>query len=597
MRRQFLGVVLMVVIAVGLGGCGGGESRPSASQLSVGFTTKQLQFTWTAATDATSYRLLESPNAGAAFAPVGGDLAGSATSSSLDIAVHKKNWAEARYAVDACNAAGCTRSNQVTITAGMLAAIGYFKGSNTEANDHFGGAGVALSGDGNTLAVGAWTEASNATGINGNQADDSVTWAGAVYVFTRAGGVWSQQAYIKASNTGAQDVFGIRVALSSDGNTLAVGAYGEASNATGINGNQADDSLPRAGAVYVFTRAGGVWSQQAYVKASNTGAQDMFGYSVTLSSDGNTLAVGAYGEASNATGINGNQADNSAASAGAVYVFTRAGGAWSQQAFIKASNTGAGDLFGNSVHVSSDGNTLAVGAVYESSNATGINGNQADDSAAKSGAAYVFTRTAAAWSQQAYVKASNTEAQDNFGMSLALSSDGNTLAVGARSESSNATGINGNQADNSAPYSGAAYVFTRAGGAWSQQTYIKASNTGQGDWFGQSVALSGDGNTLAVGAVEESSNATGINGNQADNSASGSGVVYVFTRAGSAWSQQAYVKASNTGGNDFFGHPLALSGDGNTLAVGGPLEASNATGINGNQADNSAQNAGAVYLY
>ncbi len=347
----------------------------------------------------------------------------------------------------------------------------------------------------------------------------------------------------------------------------------------------------------MFTRAGGVWSQQAYVKASNTGAQDMFGYSVTLSSDGNTLAVGAYGEASNATGINGNQADNSAASAGAVYVFTRAGGAWSQQAFIKASNTGAGDLFGNSVHVSSDGNTLAVGAVYESSNATGINGNQADDSAAKSGAAYVFTRTAAAWSQQAYVKASNTEAQDNFGMSLALSSDGNTLAVGARSESSNATGINGNQADNSAPYSGAAYVFTRAGGAWSQQTYIKASNTGQGDWFGQSVALSGDGNTLAVGAVEESSNATGINGNQADNSASGSGVVYVFTRAGSAWSQQAYVKASNTGGNDFFGHPLALSGDGNTLAVGGPLEASNATGINGNQADNSAQNAGAVYLY
>ncbi len=390
MRRQFLGVVLMVVIAVGLGGCGGGESRPSASQLSVGFTTKQLQFTWTAATDATSYRLLESPNAGAAFAPVGGDLAGSATSSSLDIAVHKKNWAEARYAVDACNAAGCTRSNQVTITAGMLAAIGYFKGSNTEANDHFGGAGVALSGDGNTLAVGAWTEASNATGINGNQADDSVTWAGAVYVFTRAGGVWSQQAYIKASNTGAQDMFGVSVALSSDGNTLGVGAYGESSNATGIDGNQADNSMAKAGAVYVFTRAGGAWSQQAYIKASNTGQSDWFGQSVALSGDGNTLAVGAVDEASNATGINGNQADNSASGSGAVYVFTRAGSAWSQQAYVKASNTGANDFFGHPLALSGDGNTLAVGGPLEASNATGINGNQADNSAQNAGAVYLY---------------------------------------------------------------------------------------------------------------------------------------------------------------------------------------------------------------
>jgi hypothetical protein len=338
-----------------------------------------------------------------------------------------------------------------------------------------------------------------------------------------------------------------------------------------------------------------------YVKASNTGAFDEFGYSVALSGDGNTLAVGAHEENSNATGIGGNQADNSVVGAGAVYVFERDGaGAWSQQAYVKASSTGEIDHFGGSVALSGDGNTLAVGARNESSNATGIGGNPANNSASGSGAVYVFERDGAgAWSQQAYVKASNTDFDHEFGYSVALSGDGNTLAVGARNEGSNATGIGGNQADNSASYSGAVYVFERDGaGAWSQQAYVKASNTGASDLFGLSVALSGNGNTLAVGAYGEDSNATDIGGNQADNSASASGAVYVFERDGAgAWSQQAYVKASNTGANDYFGVSVSLSGDGNTLAVGAYLEDSNATSIGGNQADNSASSSGAVYLY
>jgi hypothetical protein len=136
-------------------------------------------------------------------------------------------------------------------------------------------------------------------------------------VFTRTGGVWSQQAYVKASNTEVSDQFGASLALSGD--SLAVGAPGEDSNATGINGNQADNSASTSGAVYVFTRTGGVWSQQAYVKASNTGALDEFGTSLALS--GNTLAIGAYFEDSNATGIGGNQSDNSAQDSGAVYVY------------------------------------------------------------------------------------------------------------------------------------------------------------------------------------------------------------------------------------------------------------------------------------
>jgi hypothetical protein len=490
-----------------------------------------------------------------------------------------------------------SRNYTLTVTRGEMSQEAYIKASNTGASDRVGNS-VALSSDGGTLAVAAYYEASNATGINGNQADNSATESGAVYVFTRTGSVWSQQAYVKASNTGANDRFGSSVALSSDGGTLAVGACREASNATGINGNQADNSASYAGAVYVFTRSGSVWSQQAFVKASNTGANDQFGSSVALSSDGGTLAVGAPGEDSSATGINGSQSDNSATDSGAVYVFTRAGSVWSQQAYLKASNTGASDRFGSSVAISSDGGTLAVGAYYEDSNATGINGNQADNSATESGAVYVFTRSGSVWSQQAFVKASNTGASDQFGSSVALSDDGGTFAVGAPAEASNATGINGNQADNSAIDSGAVYVFTRSGSVWSQQAFVKASNTGgANEHFGASVALSSDGGTLAVGAHGEDSNATGINGNQADNSASYAGAVYVFTRSGSVWSQQAFVKASNTGAYDSFGVSVALSGDGGTLAVGASREASNATGINGNQADNSASYAGAVYVF
>ena len=121
-----------------------------------------------------------------------------------------------------------------------------------------------------------------------------------------------------------------------------------------------------------------------------------------------------------------------------------------------------------------------------------------------SGAVYVFTRNGATWSQQAYVKASNTQAGDFFSLSASLSDDGNTLAVGALSEDSNASGIDGNQADNSAAASGAVYVFIRSGTTWTQKTYVKASNTVGNSLFAR-VSLSGDGNTLAVGANQEHS--------------------------------------------------------------------------------------------
>ena len=177
------------------------------------------------------------------------------------------------------------------------------------------------SDDDGTLVVGALLEDGAANGVNGDQNDISANDSGAAYVFVRSGDLWQQQAFIKPSNTGEDDAFGMAVSLSADGNTLAVGTTREDSAATGINGDQNDDSVEQAGAVYVFIRSAGLWQQHAYIKASNTGLEDSFGGAVTLSADGNTLAVGAVDEDSSATGINGDQNNKSAPSSGAVYLY------------------------------------------------------------------------------------------------------------------------------------------------------------------------------------------------------------------------------------------------------------------------------------
>src|SRR5437773_1633567 len=242
-----------------------------------------------------------------------------------------------------------------------------------------------------------------------------------------------------------------------------------------------------------------------------------------------------------------------------------------QVAYIKASNPGEEDHFGHAIALSSDGNTLAVGTPMESSAATGINGKGENDLGDSSGAVYVYTRSGTRWAQQAYIKASNAGSDDQFGFAVTLSGDGNTLAVSAPYEDSAATGINGNQADNSMPNSGAVYVFSRTGNTWSQQAYVKASNTGEtdeGDEFGYAISLSGDGNTLAVGAIGEDSAAKGINGNQADNSANGAGAVYMFTRSGGTWAQQAYVKSSNNAQYIKYGCAVARNADVYAMAVG-----------------------------
>lgn len=491
----------------------------------------------------------------------------------------------------------------------------FIKASNSGSGDWFG---YSVSVDNDTLAVTAVNEDSNQTTItNGTTAssDESAASAGAAYIYVRESigdmnqdstpervGI-HQQAYIKASNAEASDQFGSSVSLSGD--TLAVGALDEDSNQTTItNGTTAsgNNSTSDSGAVYVYKRTGTTWAQEAYIKAANAGASDRFGWSLNLSQD--TLTVGAYYEDSSQTTItNGTTAssDNSASDSGAVYVYKRTGTTWAQEAYVKAANANAGDQFGNSISISGD--TLTVGAFGERSNQTTItNGTSAssDNSAIGSGAVYVYKRSGTSWAQEAYIKAVNSEAFDYFGYSVSLSGD--TLTVGAYNEDSSQTTItNGTTAssDNLASDSGAVYVYKRTGIAWAQEAYIKAANVGTEDRFGWSVSVSGD--TIAAGALEESSNQTTItNGTTAssDDSAFQSGAVYVYKRTGTTWVQEAYIKAANAEEDDRFGYSVSISGD--TLAVGAVDEDSNQTTISTGataSSDNSAFNTGAVYLY
>src|SRR5947207_2451913 len=304
---------------------------------------------------------------------------------------------------------------------------------------------------------------------------------------------WKQAAYIKASNPGEGNQFGYAVALSGDGSTLAVGAHMEDSGARGINGNQADHSVFSAGAVYVFARSAiGSWPQPAYHKAHNA--------------------------------ANGS---------GAVYLFTRSGSTWSQHAYVKSSNTRPNVMFGYSVAMNANGDTLAVGEF---------------DADRGRGALYTFARNDGNWLQQARLQPGLLSPQDSMGCWVAISDDGNTVMAGALDEDSLTTGINAVQGghsgivdgpdDNS---SGAAFGFVRTGTTWSEQANFKASNSGKHDWFGVRLALSGDGNTLAVGAPNEDSAGQGINGKQDDDSADEAGAAYVYTRSSATWTFRDYM--------------------------------------------------------
>ncbi len=474
--------------------------------------------------------------------------------------------------------------------------IDFIKSSNADAGDRF--EIVALNADGTVMAVGARNESSNATGINGDETDNS-TQSGAVYVFKKVAGDWVQDAYIKAPYLPNTKDFGESIDLDDSGDVLAVGATRQDSNSVGVNGDYTVFGASSSGAVYIFRNDGVNWSQEAFIKPSTVNGGEEFGHSVSLSGDGTALAVGAVGERSSSTGVNGTEFDGvgfGSSDSGAAYLFRYALGAWSQEAYIKASNTGSSDNFGWRVALDSDGSKLAVSAIGEASDATGINGDQSGFVAPYSGAVYVFEHDGANWSQDAYVKASNTEQNDRFGDSLAISGDGDTIAVGAPSEDSIALGVDGSQSDNSASNSGAVYVFKDDGVQWVQDAYVKPPKNVDSRYnFGKNVQLNGDGGVLAISSAEGTAT-VGINGEDLAESYRFNGAVHVYNRESDLWQYKIHVRPPQLNGGQFFGLSFGMSDDGTAFAIGSEHDSS-ARGINGDQLDDQARYAGAAYIF
>jgi hypothetical protein len=352
------------------------------------------------------------------------------------------------------------------------------------------GYSVALSSDGNTAIVGG-------IGDNAN--------AGAAWVYTRSsGGTWTAEAKLVGTGAIGSPSQGFSVALSADGNTALVGGIGDNTN---------------AGAVWVFTRSGGVWTQQGN-KLVGTGAvgNAQQGVSVSLSADGNTAIVGA-------------NRDNNFA--GAVWVFTRSGNVWTQQGSkLVATNPIGAARFGISVDLSSDGNTAIIGGHTDNANA---------------GAVWIFTRSGSTWTSQTKLNVSDAIGSARFGRSVSISADGNTAIIGGYADDAE---------------KGAVWVFTQNSGTWTQQgnKLVGTGATGNA-WQGFSVSLSADGNTAIVGGPDDNAYA---------------GATWVFTRSGGVWSQSGNkLFGSDAIGSANQGVVVAIAPDGNTAIVGGMADNTN----------------------
>jgi len=369
--------------------------------------------------------------------------------------------------------------------------------SDAAAGDQFGGVAV----DGDTALIGALGD------------DDAGSNSGSAYVFTRSAGVWTEQAKLTASDAAATDLFGFLVAV--DGDTALIGAFLD------------DDAGSASGSAYVFTRSGIIWTEQAKLTASDAAAGDNFGFSVAV--DGDTALIG------------GHLNDDAGSNSGSAYVFTRSAGVWTEQAKLTASDAAADDSFGFLVAV--DGDTAL------------ISGHLNDDAGTNSGSAYVFTRSAGVWTEQAKLTASDAAANDAFAFGVSV--DGDTALIGAFAD------------DDAGSASGSAYVFTRSGITWTEQAKLTASDAAAFDRLGEFVAV--DGDTALIGSRLD------------DDAGSDSGSAYVFTRSAGVWTEQAKLTASDAAANDWFGSVVAVDGD--TVLIGGRLN------------DDAGSNSGSAYVF
>lgn len=464
----------------------------------------------------------------------------------------------------------------------------YFKPSNTQTSQgtfemSFGWA-LALSADAQTLAVGAKYECGGATGVNGEDNDCSVAGAGAVYVFRRLGSVWAQEAYIKTSN-GSEAGLGWSVSLSANGDTLAVGAPRESGTSSGVNGSQVQDSsTDNSGAVFVYKRSVSGWAQEAYIKASNSRQGLSFGSELALSASGETLVVHALNDDGASPGIGAAQGAGSVLRAGAVHVFQKSASGWAQQVYIKAPLPKPSGYFGFAVAISGDGNVLVVGAP-----GGGAGGSVSD--------AYVYQRSGEVWALDTALVPAPHKPQ-GFGRALTVSTDGSIIAVASPNEPALPPQIDGGVVSTSGVGEGAVYLFAKVDGAWAHKDRVFASPPEAGQGFGhRRIALSANGHRLAVPATGDSSAATGLNGNPCDATVLNAGAVHLFSLNGNTWLHDAYVKAPNPSVQALFGMDVALSSDGQSLAVGAEYEESVSTGVNGNMWNSLAPGSGAAYVY
>ena len=291
-------------------------------------------------------------------------------------------------------------------------------------------------------------------------------------------------------------------AVSVSGNTAVVGSPFE-DTVAGVN----------AGAARVFVRTGTAWAHQASLLPSDGEAHDLFGSAVAI--DGDTLVVGAFGQDSAGR-----------KNSGAAYVFVRTPNGWDEQARLEAPVPEIQDGFGYSVAVS--GNTVVVGAVDD------------DTPGGKDvGSAYVFVRSGTSWSLEEQLVVSDPEKSQLFGSAVGVAGD--TVVVGAPLDPEN-----GMEA-------GAAYVFVRSAGVWTEQAKLLASDGAMGDLLGSSVSISGE--VVAAGAI-------------AADTAGGAdaGAVYVFVRTGTDWTEAQKIVAPDGAALDAFGVSVSVSGE--TLVVG-----------------------------
>lgn len=344
---------------------------------------------------------------------------------------------------------------------------------------------VSLSSDGNTAIVAGYTDNNN---------------LGAAWIFTRTNGIWSQQGN-KLVGSGTIGLSGqSAVSISADGNTAVIGGGNDNFN---------------NGALWVFTRSNGTWSQQGIkIVANSPSGNDFLGVSVAMSADGNTIVAGGY---------NGNNM-------GGAWVFTRTNGVWSQQGNKLVGSGSVGNSNQAHVSISNDGNTFVIGGFTDNNNF---------------GAAWVFTRLNGIWTQQGNKLVGSGAIGNPLQGVVSISGDGNTIALGGRQDNN---------------YVGATWIFSRTNNLWSQQG-AKLIGTGavgttsQGGSQGNSVSLSNDGNTLVIGGAYDDG---------------GKGAIWVFTRLNSLWSQQG-DKLVGTGaiGLATQGGAVKVSGDAMTIASGG----------------------------